>query len=487
MKEYKSFVQRIGLTGISSILVSLSNLIILPILTKNISVSDYGIYVQVGVTLTLIPIFSTLGLVGAMTRFLASKKGIVNEIQEGFYTIFFTIVGVSIFVSTILFILSPSLAHLLFNNNVLVAQLLPILIFIATLNVVISFYFRTFQQMTKYSIFVVFQAYLIVLLVSYFAITDSNIMYIVIGLLIAQIITFIVGFIIIIKEVGLKIPKFRNLKNYLSFSIPAMPTLLSNWMVDSSDRYLISIFLGTVFVGYYNPGYTIGWSVIGLLAAPFNIILPSLLPYHYDQGQLNNVKVFLKYSLKYFLIFAIPAFFGLSLLSKQFIYVLTNPEIAANGYLVTPFTALSAVFFGCYVIFFNILFLEKNTKILGSIWILSAIVNLILNIILIPIFGFLAAAAATLFVYGLSLALTIYYAGKFLKFDLEWPSIMKSLFASAIMSVIIIIFYPKGLYNLILIVLVSATIYMVLFYALKGFKKEEIKFFKDLIKSSGDN
>ena len=155
MKEYKSFVQRIGVTGISSILVSLSNLIILPILTKNISVSDYGIYVQIGVTLTLIPIFSTLGLVGAMTRFLASKKGMVNDIQEGFYTIFFSIVGVSIFVSTLLFILAPNLAHLLFNNNVLVAQLLPILIFIATLNVVISFYFRTFQQMTKYSIFVI--------------------------------------------------------------------------------------------------------------------------------------------------------------------------------------------------------------------------------------------------------------------------------------------------------------------------------------------
>jgi O-antigen/teichoic acid export membrane protein len=486
LKEYKSFVQRIGVTGISSILVSLSNLILLPILTKNISISDYGIYVQIGVTLTLIPIFSTLGLVSAMTRFLASKKGIINEIQEGFYSIFFAIVGVSIFVSTILFILSPNIAHLLFNDNVLVAQLLPILIFIATLNVVISFYFRTFQQMNKYSIFVISQAYLIVLFVSYFAITDSNIIYVVIGTLIAQIITFIVGFVVIIKEVGFKIPKFLNLKNYLSFSIPAMPTLLSNWMVDSSDRYLISIFLGTVFVGYYNPGYTIGWALIGLLAAPLNIILPSLLPYHYDQGQLDKVKVFLKYSLKYFLVFAIPAFFGLSLLSKQFIYILTNPEIAANGYLVTPFTALSAVFFGCYIIFFNILFLEKNTKILGSIWILSAIVNLILNIIFIPWFGFLAAAAATLLVYGLSLALTIYYSGKFIKFDFEWSSTIKSLFSSVIMSLIIIIFYPHGINNLILMLVVSVIVYFVLFYVLKGFKKEEIKFFKDLLNHRGD-
>lgn len=483
MKEYKYFVQRIGLTGISSILVSLSNLILLPILTKNISISDYGIYVQIGVTLTLIPIFSTLGLVAAMNRFLASKKGIVNEIQEGFYSIFFAIMGVCIFVSTILFILSPNIANLLFNGNVLVAQLLPILIFIATLNVVISFYFRTFQQMKKYSIFIVFQAYLIVFLVSYFAIKDSNIINVVFGSLIAQIITFIVGFAVILKDVGFKIPKFLNLKNYLSFSIPSMPTLLSNWMVDSSDRYLISIFLGTVYVGYYNPGYTLGWTFIGLLAAPFNIILPSLLPYHYDQGQIDKVRVFLKYSLKYFLVFAIPAFFGLSLLSEQFIYFLTNLEIATNGYLVTPFTALSALFFGCYVIFFNILFLEKTTRILGSIWILSAVVNLILNIIFIPLFGFLAAAAATLFVYGLSLALTIHYARKFLKFDFEWSSIIKSLFSSAIMSIIIIIFYPNGVYNFILLVLISVIVYLALFYVLKGFKKEEINFFKDLLKS----
>jgi O-antigen/teichoic acid export membrane protein len=482
LKEYKFFVQRIGLTGISRILVSLSSLILLIILTKNISITDYGIYVQVLVTMTLLPIFGTLGLVATMNRFLASKK-IVDEIQEGFYSIFFVIVVMSFFVSIILFILSYNIAHVLFNNNIIVAQLMPLLIIFATLNVVIEHFFRTFQQFKKLSIFLIFQAYLLVLFVAYFAIKDSNIIYVIVGSLIAQIITFIIGFVVIIKNIGFKIPKFLNLKEYLSFGIPNMPTLLSNWMVDSSDRYLISFFLGSIFVGYYSPGYTLGWTFIGLLAAPFIIILPSLLPYHYDQGQEDKVKIFLKYSLKYFLIFAIPAFFGLSILSKQFLYILTTPEIASNGYLVTPFTALSAVFFGCYIIFFNVLFLQKATKTLGSIWILSAIINLILNIILIPLFGFLAAAAATLFVYGLSLVLTIIYSNKFIKFDFEWSSMIKSLFSSIIMSVIIIIFYPNGIFNLISLIGVSLIVYLALFYVLGGFKKEEIKFFRDLLNS----
>ena len=83
MEEYKLFVQRIGLVGITQILVSLSSIILLPILTKNYSVSDYGIWVQINVTLNLIPAIIVLGLPYSMIRFLASKKD-KEEIQEGF-------------------------------------------------------------------------------------------------------------------------------------------------------------------------------------------------------------------------------------------------------------------------------------------------------------------------------------------------------------------------------------------------------------------
>ncbi len=49
MNEHKLFTQRIGLIGITNLLVGLSVIILLQILTKNIPVEDYGVWVQISV------------------------------------------------------------------------------------------------------------------------------------------------------------------------------------------------------------------------------------------------------------------------------------------------------------------------------------------------------------------------------------------------------------------------------------------------------
>ena len=58
---------------------------------------------------------------------------------------------------------------------------------------------------------------------------------------------------------------------------------------------------------------------------------------------------------------AIPAAFGLSILSKPILLILTNPEISSNGYFITPFIAFSMLLFGVYGIISNILVLRKKT------------------------------------------------------------------------------------------------------------------------------
>jgi len=200
-----------------------------------------------------------------------------------------------------------------------------------------------------------------IVIVSIFTIKGFGIYMASIGLLIAYLATFFVMLSFIISDIGFKIPKLKNLREYLSFGLPTVPGILSYWIIDSSDRYIIGILLGTAFVGYYSPGYTLG-TVILLILAPFSFLLPSVLPKYYDENNKEKVSIFLKYSLKYFLLIAIPAAFGLSLLSKPILMILTTPEIALNGYMITPFVALSAILYGIYGIISNIIVLEKKTK-----------------------------------------------------------------------------------------------------------------------------
>jgi O-antigen/teichoic acid export membrane protein len=477
LNEYKIFVQRIGLVGIANILVQLSALILLPILTKSFSISDYGIWVQINTTIALLPNFATLGLPYTMVRFLSAETD--NEkIREGFYSILSIVVVSTFIISLLLLIFSKAIASAIFDGDVNVAMLLSLIVFIACLNTLLLNFFRTFQEMKKYSLFLLLQTYLGVFIVSYLAINGFGIFMAALGLLIANIITFIVMLAFIILNIGFKIPNFKDLREYLSFGLPTIPGNLSSWIVNSSDRYIIGIFLGAAFVGYYSPGYTLGYC-ISILMAPFALLLPSVLPQYYDEDNIEKVVLFLKYSMKYFLLIAIPSTFGLSILSKPVLMILTTPEIALNGYLITPLTALSSLLYGVYAIISNVLVLEKKTKVIGTIWILVAVLNLGLNILLIPYYGILAAAVTTLIAYALAFILTLRYSTNYLESDFKF--ILKSVTASIVMSGLLIFMNPQGLLNIIIAVIISAVVYFGLLIILKGIEKEEFQFFKEML------
>ena len=87
----------------------------------------------------------------------------------------------------------------------------------------------------------------------------------------------------------------------MSFGLPTIPANLSNWVVNSSDRYVIGIFLDTAAVGYYSPGYTLG-NIITMFISPLAFMLPAILAKYYDENNMKEVKTILKYSLKYFLL-----------------------------------------------------------------------------------------------------------------------------------------------------------------------------------------
>jgi len=415
--------------GIANLLVALSSLILLPILTKNFSIDDYGIWVQINTTIALLPNLTTLGLPYTMVRFLSAETD-KKIIQEGFYSILSMVLISTVIVALLLLVFSKQIALAIFNGNVNVAIILSAIVFLACLNALLLNYFRTFQEMKKYSFFLLMQTYLGVVIVSYLALEGYSIYMVALGLLLANLITFLAMFALIIWSIGFKIPKFTNIREYLSFGVPTIPGNLSSWIVNSSDRYVIGIFLSAAFVGYYSPGYTLGYS-ISMLMAPFSLLLPSVLPQYYDKNNIEKVSSFLNYSTKYFLLIAIPSAFGLSVLSKPLLSVLTTPEIALNGYLITPLTALSTLIFGVYAIISNVLVLEKKTKVIGSIWIIAATLNLVLNIVLVPYFGIIAAATTTLLAYVVAFILTLRYSTKFFNFDYKF--ILKSITASTIM------------------------------------------------------
>jgi O-antigen/teichoic acid export membrane protein len=292
---------------------------------------------------------------------------------------------------------------------------------------------------------------------------------------------------LIIKIIGFKFPNFSKIKDYLSFGLSTISGNISNWAVQSSDRYFIGYFLSPVFVAYYSPAYTLG-TIINMFLTPLNIVLPAVLAKSFDENKLDEVKIYLKYSLKYFMLLAIPSAFGLSILSKSILRILSTAEISNNGFFITPFVLLSMLFLGAKAILGQPIMLAKKVKINSAIWTLAAVINIGLNFIFVPKWGILGAALTTLIAYFTTLIGTILVSIKYIKFDIDYLSIAKSLLAASVMSMLIYYLLnklnPYKPLELILLITIGTVIYGSMLILLKSFEKKELKFFKTLLVKS---
>lgn len=480
MVDNKHFIQRIGLLALSNILVRLSSIIFVPIIAKNFSIEDYGLWSLINISLYLMPIFTLLGLTPTMVRFLSSVEEI-KEKQECFYSIGIIIFFTNIIFLLLMFLFSESVAKILFNNEVGIVKLLSIIIFFESFYYLFINYFRTYQKIKKYAIFEIIKVIITLSLVSYIVLNGFGIYEAVIGLLIARIIIFFIMGLIILKEIGIIIPRFNRIKEYLSFGLPLVPSDLSHWMVHSSDRYMISFFLGATMVGYYSPSYTIG-TIITMISLPILIQLMPMLSKFYDEKNILEVKNTIKISLKYYLIFSIPAVFALSYLSKPILMILTTSEIAQKGFFITPYIAVSTLLLGCIYIFSQVFFIRKKTKTLGLIWITGAIVNLIMNIFMIQYFGIIGAAISTLITFILIFVIITYFSRKEIKYKIDIILIIKLIVASVLMSLLIITWYPSGVGDLLILISICIITYFTLIYFLRVLTKEEIGQFIRIIK-----
>lgn len=473
MEKYTLTARRLSLTAVATPLTSFSNLVLLVVLTKKLPIADYGAWALIMVTLGVLPWLTTLGLPTAIRRFLAAEKD-KRVIQEAFYSMGLVVFVTSSIVCGLLFLFASQLAANLFHNNNTTALLLIPNILIACLTLYVLQYFTTFQQIKTYTVLVIFNAYLNTALIAIFVLLGYGLEGAVIALLTQQLVGLAVILYLIVAQIGIAIPKFRRVRQYLAFGIPLIPANVAEWIVNSSDRYLIALFLGAAAVGYYSPGYSLG-SMVSLLAGPLVVLLLPLLSEHYDDNKLTDVRTILTYSLKYYSAIAIPCVFSLAVLAKPLLFVLTTPEIAVNGYLVAPVVAAGAALIGASTMFFNMLAVKKKTALIGLIWTLSAVLNFGLNLVLIPYLGFIGAAFTTFLAFLLAFVLTSYYALREFQFDVKPGFIAKSVCSSSIVALFLLVWNPSGFLSIALSVALSAVIYLVILLVLRGLTIPEIR------------
>jgi O-antigen/teichoic acid export membrane protein len=175
------------------------------------------------------------------------------------------------------------------------------------------------------------------------------------------------------------------------------------------------------------------------LTSPLSFaITPIFLKIWAEKGE-KETSIFLGRCLRFFLMIALPCVFGLNYLGRDLTVLLASGKFE-QAYKVIPFVSWGLLFFGLTNIFNAGLFIQKRSNILAIWTVIAGVINILLNIILIPMFGFVGSAIATLVSYLFLFLILAYKSFRFLSFPIDYRNIAKYLLFSLIMIILISLF-----------------------------------------------
>jgi O-antigen/teichoic acid export membrane protein len=304
---------------------------------------------------------------------------------------------------------------------------------------------------------------------------------VVISAIISVTIMDVIAITIILKRLKFTRPRFSNMKLYVKWGILLTPNDAVMWIINASDKFIVNYFLGASATGIYNASYGIGFYA-AFAVYPLGMVLYPYLTKAYSESR-DDCAAYLKYSFKYLMMITIPAAFGLAVLAKSLLLIFTTSEFV-SGSSVTIFSALAAIFFCFYQLFQYVLYLTDKTQIVIKLLGVAAVLNVVLNLIFVPIMGITGAGLSSFIAYGVLGGLTLIISRKSIRFDLNIIFLMKSFLASSLMAVCIWLINPGSIIMLLVSIIIGLLIYFGALILLRGLSKDELQFFASFIRTN---
>ncbi len=381
-----SLVYTAGQVFTSSIAIFL-----LPIYTRYLSPSEYGVIDLFIIITALVNLTIALEISQGIARYFQEAK---NEKEKRKYTssaFWFTI-----FVYLLFFFLTY-----IFSDILTLWLLEDInkkgLFLLATFSVVTNgiFYFTRnqlrWQIQPKNSVITSFLNILLIASISVYLLVIEGLKLesIFIGQIVGNITASVVAIFYARKSYGLtfSIIKFKKMASY---SMPLVLSSIGVFIALYIDRIAIKDLLGLNELGTYGVAYRFA-AVAFLVMAGFQ---QSLSPLVFKNYKKKGTPVNISKILNIFTIFALFIISGSILFSKELVILFTTKAFYSSSSFIS--ILVIAVFFSQMYIFAPGMSIAKKTKLISMISIIGAILNVILNYTLIPIFGLSGAAYATL-------------------------------------------------------------------------------------------
>lgn len=373
-------------------------LFLMPVITKNVTAYDYGIY---GILTSYLFFVTSLKDLGFGVVFVNSYYKFPTRWKFLWRVFFGHLVIWSLFFSVIVVaLLVFALPRQEFNHlpELMFLVVVPLLLFDNT-NLIGSYYYR-FSERPLFIAVITVSTGIIAIIITYYCIVYLKLGYR--SWFIASFMSSLTMFLFYAYPVFRKLKltpilkwKSRLIKPYLKVALPMIPHNYSAYLLNSSDRVVMDLYKMDIRqVGIYNIAYTFGnyfeaiGDALGMAVAPFYSKL-------YAGGKKKALED--ARDLTFFLMFGfLTACFLVSLWLKELFSVLIRNSELSSAYGVGIFIIMGYAYRPMYWSSGIRLSISENTSMLWRISFVAGLFNVVLNIVFVPLYGIMAAAISTL-------------------------------------------------------------------------------------------
>jgi O-antigen/teichoic acid export membrane protein len=418
----KHFLDIIKGGGISFLFYSL-NLItvyfIAVFISKYYGADAYGRYSIIKSLILVLIILSTLGLNTLTIKLSANKNHYNKGVFKSDYLkrSYIIILISSLFVSSVIFFLKNEIALIIFKDIEL-EKYLVVFPFLLIAAIFLNYNSNLFKGQGRVLLFAIISSFLnnflllcSIIVVYHFYSKDE--LFLIITFFISVLISFLVSLYYVFPLKYTKTISKISTKNLLSFGLPMMISSSMIYIVFSIDILMLGIFETSENVGIYRIVTQVA-SINTIFVIALGTVIGPKISKFYSENREDELKKIIVKSSKMVFYITLPILLGILMFSNKILMFFGTEYL--KGYSSLILLSLCQFLFAISGFVDFIFNMTGRQKIFGKITTISALVNLVLNLILIPKYGIFGAAMSTGFSILLTNLIAIIYIKKHLKF-----------------------------------------------------------------------
>ncbi len=420
--------------SLGNLSIALTGYLLIPVYTRHLALAEYGLLGILEVTFQIISNIFGFALYEAYNRWYFEKTSTGKQ-KSIFFTIIMFLLVIILILITVLFSLSEHISLLLFDNPEL-SYVFRLMVISASLQILsrLPLTLMKLQQLAGfYAMSNIARLVSVLLFTIYFVVgLHRNLA----GIYEAQIIGHIFFFLIILKYIAKNIElRFESkiLMDIWKYSYPLTLSAVIVMFLTVTDRYCLKFLANFEEIGIYSLGFKIASGIKLLIMQSLYLAISPMI---YQMMDSPENKRFYSKLMTYLGLTVMIFVLGASIFSREIILIVARQESYYAAYIFIPILSLGVFFELLRDLSLTGINISKRTKIIPVIGFLVSLINLTINLILIPLIGAMGSAIATLSSNILFFSLIYIRAQKiyFIPYELK--------------KIFILVFVAAGLYYL---------------------------------------